>query len=111
MKKILSALFCMLSLFVVPLSGQIITQNVSRTVDIYPGIKSIRNTQINSFHMKNVDVSIELKKDSVEISQGFPPRFGKDFDVDIDLIKQATSLSENDSLFYIYQIFSQGAQS
>ena len=102
MKNITSLIICALSLIITPIYAQIITRNISKYPETYPGIKSVKNEKIKRFQMQAVDVKAELKKDSIERLRGILPRFGKSFETDIDFIKQASILSEKDSLYYIY---------
>ena len=111
MKNITGLTICVLSLLITPIYAQIITRNISKSPETYPCIKSLKNEKINYFQMQAVDVKAELKKDSIERLRGIPPRFGKSFEADIDFIKQASILSEKDSVYYIYQIFAQESQS
>ena len=112
MKKLLPISICLLLLLnAFNLRGQIITQNISQPSDSYSIIKTSSGKQVNGLQLGIVDVKAELKKDSLETLLGRPFRFGKDFNVDIDVVKSATIITENDTTFYLYDIYAKEAQS
>lgn len=70
------------------------------------GIKPLPNSLRNILHKKlyfNEEKEFQ-KQDSLDALQNMPYRFGKDIDVDIDFIKEASTYSQKDTTFFIYSI-------
>ena len=57
------------------------------------------------------EIKILLAQDSIEARLGYPFRFGKKLNVDIDLINESTSVQRGDTTYFTYEIKSPSAYS
>ncbi|HEY4785658.1 MAG TPA: trypsin-like peptidase domain-containing protein [Bacteroidales bacterium] len=107
-KKIfIQGIFCVLT---ITISAQIPCRTIKPGEKQKFGIRHT-NKQIPKFETLAVNLRNLHKEDSIESLQGLPFRFGKDIDVSIDVIKNAITTQDGDTITYFYQIKSNGAYS
>lgn len=117
-KKIFSSkIFILFFAFIIcicfsEINGQVLTkfytakESINKK-DIHPVDESkIFQKTLPSFDFKKV-----LEEDSIEINSNVPFRFGKDFNVDIDVLKQGTLVQNADTTLIYIKISSKGAYS
>lgn len=95
-----------LSLSILPIANaQIVTRYLgSGTIEKY-GIKELVATdQLPTFRLPNVDHSALLKEDSINSLRGIPKRFGKAFDVNVDVMAAGKQFHSSDSITTVYAV-------
>lgn len=90
--------------------GQISTRFFSSKELGHFGIHKPKNSITNKV-LPSIDLKRILREDSIEMNAGVPFRFGKDVDVDIDIIKEGSRENRGDTIIIYYQISSKGAYS
>jgi hypothetical protein len=67
--------------------------------------------QFPTFRLPDIDLSAELKEDSLNSLLGKPKRFGKSFQVNVDVMTAGKQFRSSDSITTVYAITSQRATS
>lgn len=109
--RVIIALISAITLLTVA-KAQIVTRILSPgTIEKY-GIKELAATsQLPTFRLPDIDLNAELKKDSLDNLLGKPMRFGKSFQVNVDVMAAGKQFRSSDSLTTVYAITSQRATS
>lgn len=64
-----------------------------------------RTQKLNKIiYLSRDEIRTLLMQDSIESSYGYPFRFGKNFEVDVDFIKEANSIQKGDTTYFTYEI-------
>ena len=95
------------------LKAQVFTKVVRDIQKVRNSISSYVPNQ-NEMHQRDIpapNISIVLKEDSIDALAGLPYRFGKDIDVDIDIVKEGSLITQGDTSYVFYQIKSKNSKS
>ncbi|WP_293302674.1 hypothetical protein [Pedobacter sp. UBA4863] len=107
-----SKLLCILLICIIQLTNCLnancqIASKIDKRNTFLPRFQSTKLTK--DFVLKNEDVDRMLKQDSVESKLGYPYRFGKAIDVDIDFIKEGEAYKSGDTIFHYLSLQSSKA--
>lgn len=108
--KILTLLFTIALFFISSFNG--IPQVASSQKSVAISRIQQRTQKVNKIiGLSKDEIQTLLIQDSIETRAGYPFRFGKNLNVDIDFINEATIIQKGDTSYYTYEIKSPSAYS
>jgi len=106
--KILTLLFTIALFFISSFNGIPQVASSQKSVAI-PRIQQRTQKLHKIIGLSQDEIKTLLIQDSIETGAGYPFRFGKNLDVDIDFINESTLVQKGDTSYYTYEIKSPSA--